>query len=192
MHANRRKIKDLAGKTFTRLVAMWPVGYSGQRYSYWLCLCVCGHLRVVRGSLLSNGTTKSCGCLQKEHITRLGISSRGKTQTSAHRQHNRVHGHSITDSGKASSTYNSWLSMRRRALNADGYHPTYADVDVCERWRNSFEAFLSDMGPRPPRTTLGRFVDTGNYEPSNCAWMTRAEQNIEKQVKRGELAMVAA
>jgi hypothetical protein len=57
-------------------------------------------------------------------------------------------------------------------------------VKVCDRWLNSFEAFLADMGERLEGTTLGRFMDTGNYEPENCTWQTRKEQAVEQRAKR--------
>jgi hypothetical protein len=69
--------------------------------------------------------------------------------------------------------------MRSRCGNplANGYH-LYggAGVKVCDRWQQSFSAFLADMGKRPPGTTLGRRGDTGDYEPGNCSWQTRKEQ----------------
>ena len=65
-------------------------------------------------------------------------------------------------------------------------------IKVCERWRSSYENFLADMGERPEGTTLGRFGDVGNYEPSNCEWQTKREQNIEKQLKRAAAAGRAA
>ena len=59
-------------------------------------------------------------------------------------------------------------------------------VIVCERWRNSFEAFLSDMGERPsPDLQIDRFPDNdGNYEPGNCRWATLIEQNNNKRNNR--------
>ena len=47
----------------------------------------------------------------------------------------------------------------------------------------AYERFLAYMGERPPGTTLGRFNDTGNYEPGNCAWMTAKEQAQNRRTK---------
>ena len=84
----------------------------------------------------------------------------------------------------ATPTYLSWQAMKKRCLNPN--HDHYASygakgVTVCMRWRKSFKTFLADMGERPENTTLGRFGDSGNYEPGNCAWMTLAEQQANRQ-----------
>lgn len=80
-----------------------------------------------------------------------------------------------------SSTYNSWRSMRCRVLyDSSGSHNFYKikNITICNRWLNSFDNFVSDMGERPDGTTLDRIDSYGNYEPSNCRWATmRVQQN---------------
>lgn len=46
-------------------------------------------------------------------------------------------------------------------------------VGICQRWRDSFEAFLSDMGPRPSKShSVERKKNEIGYEPDNCVWAT--------------------
>jgi len=77
-------------------------------------------------------------------------------------------------------TYKVWSQMKSRCLNPnhDKYYRYGArGIRVCDRWLNSFSAFLSDMGRKPDGKTLDRRDNDGNYEPLNCRWATPAEQS---------------
>jgi hypothetical protein len=80
-------------------------------------------------------------------------------------------------------TYSAWQDIKARCLNANrGCYKRYGGrgIKVCERWEHSFEAFLADMGEKPTAHTLERKNNDGNYEPGNCRWATRMDQNRNK------------
>ena len=57
-------------------------------------------------------------------------------------------------------------------------------IEVCDKWRVSFEAFVGDMGPCPEGYTLERINVNGDYEPNNCTWVTKTEQASNKRNNR--------
>lgn len=84
-----------------------------------------------------------------------------------------------THRASLSPEYRSWNCMRQRCYNPK--NDRYKDyggrgIRVCRRWLYSFAAFLADMGPRPPGTSLERKKNHLNYCPSNCVWATPQEQ----------------
>lgn len=122
------------------------------------CRCVCGKEITPRIPDVLSGKQKSCGCTNQPRVQ---------------------HGMSNTP------TWRSWKAMRERCLTEGSKdYPRYggAGITVCERWATSFEAFLEDMGERPPGTSIDRYPDrTGNYEPGNCRWATDLEQQRNRR-----------
>ena len=80
--------------------------------------------------------------------------------------------------------YPIWNLMVQRCTNTNNERYQYyggRGITVCDRWLNSFEAFVSDMGHRPNGLTLERRNTNGNYEPSNCCWATHSAQMLNRR-----------
>jgi len=95
---------------------------------------------------------------------------------------NKTHGMSYT------RVYRIYTMMLQRVLNPhmDNYG-AYGGrgIDVCDRWYESFEGFLADMGEPPTlEHTLDRINTNGDYEPDNCRWATKEEQMLNRCTTR--------
>lgn len=93
--------------------------------------------------------------------------------------------HGCAAKNNVTDEYKIWSGMKSRCLipSASGYkYYGGRGIKVCETWINSFETFLSDMGPRPSCDhSIERIDSNGNYEKSNCKWATDIEQAANKR-----------
>ena len=130
---------------------------------YVICECECGNKKRVRHDHFLNNKIRSCGCRRTELL----------------REKNVIHGKIKT------GEYRSWLALRRRCYyEKDLRYKHYGGrgIEVCDRWKNSFVNFYSDMGDKPDKTySIDRIDVNGNYEPTNCRWASIKEQSINKR-----------
>ena len=151
------RLLDIKGQKFGRLTVESRSGRTESGNAKWLCSCECGGSTETIAYNLQNGLTQSCGCLHAERTSK----SRFK------------HGM------KGTQVYSCWSNMIQRCTNPNnGSYTDYGGrgIKVCNRWLESFENFLSDMGEPKPGMTLDRKENDGNYELGNCRWATRKEQ----------------
>ena len=171
-------IKNELGNVFSHLTVIAAAPTCNGKAA-WTCQCSCGTLCTVTGDGLRQGKTKSCGCFR-----RTGVSSR-------------THGHASYAKG-VSRTYKSWQEMRARCNNPS--HISFKNygargITYPAAW-DKFEAFLADVGERPPKTSLDRIKNHLGYSKKNCCWSSRRVQNntrrnvvlISYQGKRQSLA----
>lgn len=137
-------------------------------HQQWLCRCSCGTEKAVSHHTLLKGKSRSCGCLRRE----------------VSRAANTKHGHGAR--GRVARAYITWARMISRCCNSrDRQWGDYGGrgISVCDSWRK-YENFFADMGDRPHGKSLDRINVNGNYEPSNCRWITQKEQMRNTRANR--------
>ncbi len=162
--ARGRKAADLTGQKFGRLLVIErSATNSKQNKPRWICKCDCGNEAEVNASDLKTGNTKSCGCFDVESV---------KARFTTHGQ-------------RKTKLYFIWCNMKDRCQREK--NKRYADwggrgIKVCPEWQN-YEAFheWAIQNGYEEGLSIDRINNDGNYQPSNCRWITRSEQNANKR-----------
>lgn len=146
---------ELIGRRF----GYWMVRASSNKRAHAFCDCDCGNSVEVNIYNLLDGKTTSCGCrvFCTHHLSR-------------------------------SREYKIWSNMKCRCFNPNtkSYnHYGARGITVCDRWVNSFQNFINDVGFSPTKNhSLDRINNDGNYEPGNCKWSTVSEQKCNTRSNR--------
>ena len=150
------------GTVFYRLTVIGSSFVNGQTVA--CCQCDCGNITNVLPYALKSGSTRSCGCLQRDNRFIATLK----------------HGHARGDGTTVSTEYRTWQAMKSRCLDEnDINYIRYGavGVTVCQEWINDFKAFLDHIGEKPSKNhSVDRINNKGHYEPGNVRWATRKEQ----------------
>lgn len=164
---------DLTGQKFGRWTVLERAepkyNKKGCAEGRWKCRCDCGTERIVLQASLVRGRSQSCGCLNKEITSSIF----------------KKHGHSHS----GCSLYSVWNSIKNRCYcQSSSDYENYGGrgIAVCDEWLHDFEKFYDwaiKNGYRDEKgnnginiLTIDRIDVNGNYEPSNCRWMTNKIQ----------------
>lgn len=147
------------GDKFNKLIVLEKTNRRLNRSIIYKCKCDCGNIAYVKSTNLIKGYTKSCGCLQKKKASEC----------------NKKHGLSNT------KLFAIWQDMNKRCGNPSHHAYKYyggRQIKVCNNWQNDFISFYNWALSNGYRVglTIDRINNDGNYEPSNCRWVTMKKQ----------------
>ena len=150
---------DMRNERFGRLVVVNRAENSKAGQARWFCVCDCGGANTVKGQDLRNGKVRSCGCYKIEQQTK----------------HNSY----------KEPLYRVWTSMKNRCnCKTNKWYRIYGGKGVCvfSEWENDFMKFKewAIKNGYKKGLTIDRIDVNGNYEPSNCRWITMQEQQYNK------------
>lgn len=158
------KINIKEGDIFYYLTVIKRVENAKNGHTRWLCRCKCGKETVVMSTHLTSGKIKSCGCWWQERK----------------KDYCKTHGYSNKE-----KLYGVWKGIKNRCYTQS--HIGYKNyggrgVIVCDEWKNDYLCFRkwALQNGYKEGLTIDRIDVNGNYEPSNCRWITRKEQSYNK------------
>lgn len=165
-------IRDIIGCHFHKLTVIKEVKPhirpSGTTVPMFECICECGTVVNVCKYELTAGKIKSCGCLKREHANKISTHGESKTRL-----------------------YTLWRTMKSRCYGV--YYRGYANyggrgIIVCDEWRENFLSFKEwainngwDENKPGKVQSLDRINPNGNYEPSNCRFVSMKVQENNRR-----------
>jgi len=149
------KTLDLVGKKFGSWLVASRFKNVQRNELFYTCICDCGTRKNIPGHALKSGQTKQCN--------KCRCSKRGAEYL---------------------STKLVWRAMIARCSNKNLKVYKYyggRGITVCKRW-HSYDNFVEDMGLKPLKLQIDRIDNDGNYEPSNCRWVTARENSLNRRI----------
>lgn len=159
---------EMSGKRFGALTVIDATELrTDQGHIIWRCRCQCGEIVLASGGQLRRGARKGCGC-------GAGYKPRGRPPG--------------RDPSRSRREYRIWADIIQRCHNRRDPRFKYyggAGIEVCARWRESFDNFYDDMGPRGPRKKFLMRIDrTQGYSKTNCRWSMRIQRSDSSTAPR--------
>ena len=164
------KFIDITGNKYNKLTVIKRVTSRIKGVPRWLCQCECGNYTEVDGRNLKNNAVKSCGCLLKDpaNAKHFGEPKRKIKTLEEIRLYRIFRGIFTRCNNKNNPAYKNY--------GARG-------ITICDEWKNSFNTFYKWAIENGYKLglTIERIDVNKNYEPSNCKWISKGEQNFNKR-----------